>query len=327
VVRRLSIARKLALLALVAAGLVACGQVGVSLHRPNGVALAGDGTLFVMDRANYRIAHLNTAGRLIGSIGALGTAPGAIHAGWDIALDSAGNIYICHLIDTDAGFGTAHDGVKVFQPNGAFVREIGAQSYFDMDDSDHADPYGLDIDASDRLFVADSTANTVRVFDTQGTLLARLFGKAGDGEGEFRGARDVVVDDARGLLYVTDTANSRVQQFRLDTAPGGAPSAVFQRAFGGHGSGPGRLSFPQNIAVDERSGHVYVGDLANRRVQVFDAEGGYVRMFSAPGVRDWQVMGIAIAPDGAVYVADALNDAVWVFDAEGARRAQIKVRL
>jgi tripartite motif-containing protein 71 len=326
VVPRQSLAAR-ALLALAAAvALAACGVPSIGLHRPNGVALAPDGTLFIMDRANYRVAHLAQDGRLLGSIGVLGTSPGAIHSGWDIALDSAGNIYICNLIDDEAGGGVAQDGVKVFTPAGALVREVGVRRY-DTPDEPHNAPFGLDIDAADRLYVADSGAGAVRVFDRRGVLLGRLFGASGDGPGEFRGARDVVVDDARGLLYVSDSANSRVQQFRLAFGADGAPAASFVRSIGRYGSAAGRLSFPQNLAVDEASGQLLVGDLGNRRVQVFDAEGAFVRMFSVPGVRDWQVMGIAVAPDGGALVADAVNDSVWLFDADGRRRQQLRVRL
>ncbi len=44
-------------------------------------------------------------------------------------------------------------------------------------------------------------------------------------------------------------------------------------------TGPGQFSTPHTIAVD-RNDNVYVGDRANRRIQVFDTEGKFLRMFT-----------------------------------------------
>ncbi len=92
-----------------------------------------------------------------------------------------------------------------------------------------------------------------------------------------------------------------------------------------YGRGPGQFAYPQNAAVDEESGRLYVGDLGNRRVQVFDPNGAYVMEISTPaGLADWQVMGIDIGSDGALYVSDGLNHAVWVFEPDGRLRHKVE---
>jgi hypothetical protein len=48
---------------------------------------------------------------------------------------------------------------------------------------------------------------------------------------------------------------------------------------GENGTGPGQFRLPHAIAVD-RSNNVYVGDRSNRRIQVFDTDGKFLRMFS-----------------------------------------------
>jgi DNA-binding beta-propeller fold protein YncE len=78
--------------------------------------------------------------------------------------------------------------------------------------------------------------------------------------------------------------------------------------------------------VDDLSGLVYVGDLANRRIQVFDSQGAYVSQFTAPNVHDWQILGVSLGKDGNIYVADAFNNIIWGFATDGMLRYRIEVK-
>jgi DNA-binding beta-propeller fold protein YncE len=126
------------------------------------------------------------------------------------------------------------------------------------------------------------------------------------------------------LLYVTDQFNSRVQQFELEETTPGQFTASHRLSFGSYGREPGQFAYPQNIAVDEQSGRVYVSDMANRRVQVFDSEGNYLSDLAAPV--DWQVLGLDLGPDGMIYVVDALNNLIWVFEPEGQLHQRLEVK-
>ena len=72
--------------------------------RPNGIAVAPNGTLYVMDRGHSRVVHLSAEGQVIDTIGRLGRGPADIYSGWDLGLDSAGNIYLCHQVFDVEGF-------------------------------------------------------------------------------------------------------------------------------------------------------------------------------------------------------------------------------
>ena len=304
--------------------LVGCTPSPTGLLRPNGIAVAPDGSLYVMDRGHSRIVHLSANGEIINTIGQLGRAPADIYAGWDVALDSAGNIYICHQVFDIEGSYRVHDGVKVFSPAGRFWREVGAQDYAYGDDVTTNTPYGLATDSQDRIFVADFEANSVRVFDPDGRQIARFFGEQGSQPGQFYGSGHLAVDDRRNLLYVSDESNSRVQQFMLTETANGDLEATFRLSFGSYGRDPGQLAYPQDVAVDKNSGRVYVADMANRRVQAFDSEGQYLLEFSPPG--DWQVIGLDVGPDGAIYATDALNNAVLIFEPNGQLRRRLEAR-
>lgn len=294
--------------------LLACTSAPVGLLRPNGVALAADGSLYVMDRGHHRVVHLSASGQILDTFGRLGTGPGDIYAGWDLALDQVGNIYICHQTRDEAGSTRPSDGAKVFTPAGQLLRTIGEQTYPANSESSNT-PYGLDIDEEGRVFVADFDTETLRVFTGQGQPLATFKGTTDDDEPLFSNPVDVAVDDTRQLLYVTDPYHSQVHQFSLNMNASGVLSLTPLLSIGSYGREPGQLAYPQDVVVDDQTGQVYVSDMANRRIQVFNPQGKYLTALAAPG--NWQVIGFDVSPDGTVYAADALNNVIWIFGPAG----------
>jgi DNA-binding beta-propeller fold protein YncE len=90
-------------------------------------------------------------------------------------------------------------------------------------------------------------------------------------DGRFRQPTDIAWD-SKGNAYVSDGyVNSRVAKFD------NKGNWVMQ--WGMPGRGEGQFRTPHAIAID-RNDNVYVGDRGNRRVQVFDTEGKFLRMFS-----------------------------------------------
>ncbi len=145
---------------------------------------------------------------------------------------------------------------------------------FDGVDSDFgplAEPHGLAVDATGRLFVADAGNDRVLVFDTVSefdrlTLVPRY------AITELRRPLDVAHSDAGtpfdaddDLLYVAETGGNTVVRFRLGPAgPERGP------AIGGLGSGAGCLAGPLSITVGREAGlntnRIYVADAHNGRI-------------------------------------------------------------
>jgi DNA-binding beta-propeller fold protein YncE len=170
---------------------------------------------------------------------------------------------------------------------------------------------GLAIDDSDQLFASDTGMHRVLVFDTQqkkvtGTISEGLFDPGG-----------MAVDNENRLLYVTDAEQDMVLVYDADThkllRKIGKPNTKHTSTV------PGEFAKPTNCAVDA-DGNLYVSDTANNRIEVFDADGNFIRTFGKAGDGPGyfaRPKGIAIDSDGHVWVADAMQDRLQAFTPEG----------
>ena len=98
----------------------------------------------------------------------------------------------------------------------------------------------------------------------------------------------------------------------------------FSLKWGAQGAGDGQFSFPTGVAVDT-SGHVYVADTGNYRIQKFDSKGKFITKWGSQGTGDGQLdglQGVAVDPSGNVYVTQFLSvSSHWAqiqkFDSKG----------
>jgi NHL repeat len=90
--------------------------------------------------------------------------------------------------------------------------------------------------------------------------------------------------------------------------------------FSSEGSGSGQLLQPRRLAVQNSTGHVFVVDRGNDRVQVFDPEGGSASFLTELGAATLDdPYGIAIdQTSGDVYVSDTGNERIVKFESDGA---------
>ena len=172
-------------------------------------------------------------------------------------------------------------------------------------------PTGLAVDDADKLFVSDSELKHVLVFTKDHKVEASI------SDGMVRPA-GLAVDNENRFLYVADSERDQVLVYDAD-----APYK-FLRAIG-KPSGkhdlvePGSFSRPTNVAVD-KDGNVYVADTFNNRIEIFDADGNFIREFGKPGDGPGyfaRPKGVAVDSDGHIWVADAIQDRVQAFTPEG----------
>jgi sugar lactone lactonase YvrE len=170
---------------------------------------------------------------------------------------------------------------------------------------------GLFIDDSDQLFVTDGVKHHVLVFDANHKLRSQF------GDAVLKGPCGIAIDFENRFIYIADTELDQVLVFDADTYK-------LLRRIGTTGkqhtlTSPGDFSKPTNVAVNQQ-GDLYVTDTFNDRVEVFDADGTFIRAFgkNGDGPGDFaRPKGIAIDPDGHVWVADAMLCRLQVFTPEG----------
>ncbi|KPA16221.1 hypothetical protein MHK_003572, partial [Candidatus Magnetomorum sp. HK-1] len=101
-------------------------------------------------------------------------------------------------------------------------------------------------------------------------------------------------------------------------ATGGAIYCYSIGANGGYsGSGPGEFKYPYFLTMNS-SGTLYVADTYNHRIQVFTADGQYIKSIGSSGTNAGEFdepYGIAV-DDSKIYVADCGNHRVQVLNAD-----------
>jgi sugar lactone lactonase YvrE len=125
------------------------------------------------------------------------------------------------------------------------------------------------------------------------------------------------IDTQNRLLYISDINLDQVLVYDADTFK-------LKRKIGttGHNhelTTPGDFAKPSGVAVD-KEGNLYVADTLNDRIEVFDADGVYLRTWGKNGDGPGyfaRPKGVTVDSDGHVWVADGMQDRVQVFTNEG----------
>jgi DNA-binding beta-propeller fold protein YncE len=225
-----------------------------------------------------------------------------------VAVDGQNNVYVLHR---------GRNPIMQFNADGQLIRAFG-DGLFDRSHS-------IRIDSEGNIWTVDDGSHTVLKLNRHGRIQmvlgrwrspsdAKSAMPDGSAGGPLRGLRDEgvvrfsrptdVAFGPNGDIFVADGyGNSRVVKFSKD--------GRFLKEWGKRGSAPGEFHTPHSIVADKQ-GRVYVADRENYRIQVFDAEGKFLKEF-----RQGAPWGLAITADDHLFMADGYNNRIVKMTLDG----------
>ena len=224
-----------------------------------------------------------------------------------VAVNSKKHVFVFNRGNTTGpAYGATAAQILEFGPDGRYIREIGRNLY--------AWSFAHDIrfDRDDNLWAVDKGSDMIIRFNPEGRV-TMVFGRKKEAsdegsepwkhpnpplpaiDGQFRQPTDVTWD-TQGNIFISDGyINSRVAKYDKN--------GDWVKQWGDRGSKPGEFNTPHGIAADAK-GNIYVADRGNRRIQVFDPDGKFLREIKIdvpvpPDAHPWFGNPIVVSPQAA----------------------------
>ena len=261
-------------------------------EEPRGLAVDGSGNVYIAESLNRRVRKVNSAG--VGTTVA-GRGPGFGDVGddgpatkaqldWpiDVAVDGSGNLYIADSSDHRVRKVDSSGVITTFAGTGTagFSGDGGQAASAQLNR-----PYGVALDGSGNVYIADKDNNRIRKVDSSGVITTVVgsgtYGCSGVGgqaaSAQLRHPEDVALDGS-GNLYIANSRCHRVSKVdssgRITNFAGTGHIRI-----GGDGSegdgGPAtsaRVEWPNDIALDG-SGNLYISQYKHDRIRKVDSAG------------------------------------------------------
>jgi len=247
------------------AGMADGSGSAASFNLPSAVAVDVAGNVYVADTNNHKIRKITPQGAVttLAGSGIAGSANGTgaaarFYSPQGIAVDASGNIYVADTYNNKIRKITPNGEVSTFAGTGSLGYQDGYSST-----SRFYSPYGVAVDASGTVYVADTYNNRIRKITLEGRV-STLAGSGekddADGKGKLAAFHypKAVAIDAAGTLFVADGDNYKIRQI----SPEGQVSTLAGIGLRGSTDGTGGVvSFysPFGVAIDAM-GSVYVSD-------------------------------------------------------------------
>ena len=238
--------------------------LNAEFYGPNGIAVDGQGNVFIADFGNNVIRKITTAGVVSTFVGN-GTAGYINGTGTScefnnpagIAIDASGNIYVAdhgnNVIRkiTSAGVVTTLAGFKT----GGYINATGAAAAFD-------NPNSVAVDAAGNVYVADQGNSAIRKITSAGVVTTIAGGPA---QTDLINYPAGIALDAQGNIYIADEGG-RIMECTTANVLYILAGSLNNPGFV-NGAGTAALfNNPQAITVDA-SGNIYVADQNNNCIR------------------------------------------------------------
>ncbi len=124
-----------------------------------GVAVAGDGSVYVADTVNDRVQQFTSSGKFVRQWGTFGPADGQFLSPFDVAVGPAGNVFV---VDERRG------DIQGFTADGTWLTTIGS---YGADDGQLSNTGGVDVAASGAILNADFDNHRIQAWGPTGEYL------------------------------------------------------------------------------------------------------------------------------------------------------------
>jgi len=211
--------------------------------------------------------------------------------------------------------------VQLIAPNGKYLSRFGAAPKKDLEVG-WGNPFGIGVGADGAYVVVYINPTNIRLFDPDGNLLKEGTLNPIDPKTTTDGyVRTPVASDADfaadGTIWVLE--NSNFQLVHLDRelkeiGRFGKPIGLKTR------KNDEELVVPTRIAVDRKTGKMFVTETMPSRVAMFDRDGKRLGSFGQGGDEPGSMnipTGVAISPDGEVLVGDSNLGRIQAFSQDG----------
>ncbi len=265
-------------------------------YGPRQIAADANGNIYVADPGNSSIRKI-TAAALVSSLAGIADTSGSVDsvgsnarffAPTSVAVDQSGNLFVADL---------GNNTIRQITPAGLVSTIAGLAGSTGTNDGVGSNArfnqaYGVAVDRSDNVYVADTLNSTIRKVTPTGvvTTLVGRAGSSGTNDGMGNAARfdqpHGMAMDSAGNLYVADTGNSTLRK----VTPTGTNWAVTTLAglagIIGANDGTGntaRFDQPNGVAVDT-TGNIYLADTGNFTIRKITSAGVVTTIAGSPGV-------------------------------------------
>jgi sugar lactone lactonase YvrE len=192
--------------------------------------------------------------------------------------------------------------VQKFSPEGVFI------SSWQMPQTDKGKPKGMCRDAQGNIVVIEPHYSRVNHFSPEGQLVAQ-WGVSGTNVGQLALPRAVAVD-RRGQIFVSEYGvTERVQCFSYE-------GKRLLQVIGREGAGDGEFNRAEGLGLDA-AGRLYIADSCNHRIQVFSAEGKWLRSYGRAGAGAGQMSypyDVRVDEAGYQFICEFGNSRIQIFD-------------
>ncbi|HEU6446872.1 MAG TPA: 6-bladed beta-propeller [Verrucomicrobiae bacterium] len=197
-----------------------------TLKVPLNIAIDSDGTSYVADSGREQVVIFDQNENFVSAMGKIGEMKPR-----DVALGKD-RIYVADLLGRCVRVFDKATRAPLFSiPKSSDAKTDGGQLFT---------PTNLALDSQGNLYVADTGAFCVRVYDADGNYV-RTVGGAGDGAGQFARVKGIAVD-RQNRLYAVDAMSQVVQIFN--------DKGQVLTYFGEPLSGPNIQNLPAKVLVD-----------------------------------------------------------------------------